>query len=921
MNLSKNFDQEEHDKVVIECFSHLWKHSVDFMFIMAVEENGEFSLYDNNPASRTVMGLDKDLPIHRYNIRETWSDEVVEGLYATYRKAIEARKPVSFDQFATTGDSPVYVNTLFVPIFDENGLPLFVCGVSRDVSQIKAAEQIAVSANEKLKEYTQALENINDDLDNKVKTRTQELEKTTTDLKVALEAKSSFVSRVSHEIRTPINAMLGLSNLLKKTQLNDIQQDYVEKILDAGNVLMGVVNDILDFSKIEAEKLHPECIRFNPETTIRKAINISNFKAYDKGLELALYMDPVMPRHLMGDPLRIQQVIINLLSNAVKFTEQGSISLEVTYDTDSARTPFLQIAVTDTGIGISAEQQERLFIPFNQADNSITRHYGGTGLGLMISKKLCELMGGTITVNSQPGKGSCFTVRIPLENERNRPDNITLPNRSVLVVDEHPISLRLISKMLSEAGYLVGSAGNAAQAIEMAKQASIEGTPYDTVLLDRGVTGETPIKSILSTLHKYQITTPPVIMLSAYEKLAAQDDPDMDLVKCFLEKPSTPGALFQAIESDPEFSLNEWAPQAGKAPSRTTNLSAYTLLLVDDNPINQQVAAGFLKDSGIQIDIAGNGEDALEKVRRTSYDIILMDLQMPKLDGISATRHIRTHLNQSVPIIALTAHTNETTIRECLENGMSAHLSKPLDADTLYRVITDYLEANPASTNHTAAAEKSVMINTDTKLLFSQLASIEALNVKEALERLYHSEELFLSLIRSFYERYSDSLLLTQSTRELSLSQLTDEIHSLKSNCAYIGAQELSSACTILEQKLRSGETQVNADPIIYDLRELISCLHPLFCTESEVQQNSEQEKVSLKTCLTTMNTQLAQSDFRVEQTLAQIKSQLSGDKKSSEAIEYIGALVEEVEFEQALEASEPLIASLSSTGTVVDGK
>ncbi|PJC86879.1 hybrid sensor histidine kinase/response regulator [Vibrio sp. HA2012] len=784
MNLSTVFDQKEHDNVIIECFSHLWQHSVDFMFIMAVEENGEFSLYDNNPASRAVMGIDPEQSIHRYNIRETWGDEVVEGLYITYQKAINARKPISADQFATTADGPIYVNTLFVPIFDDNDNPLFVCGVSRDVSQIKEAEQIAVSANAKLKEYSQALENINTELDNKVKRRTQELEKITTDLKVALEAKSSFVSHMSHEIRTPINAMLGLSKLLQTTRLDDTQQDYVHKILDAGHILMGVINDILDFSKIEAEKLQPECIHFDPKKMVMQASDICKIKADEKNLEFILHIDPSIPRSLMGDPLRIQQIIINLLSNAVKFTENGTVSLEAHYDPTIPGSAYLHMVVSDTGIGISQEQQQNLFTPFTQADSSITRNYGGTGLGLVISKKLCELMGGSLSVNSEPGQGSRFTIRLPLAP-----------------------------------------------------------------------------------------------------------------------------ALQTEIVDYPE-----------QAPSPMKDLSAYKLLLVDDNPINQQVAAGFLQDSGIQIDIADNGEAAIEKIRLNTYDIILMDLQMPKLDGISATRHIRTHFNMSIPIIALTAHANDSTIRECLKNGMNAHLSKPLDADKLYALLTEYLDAQPDILRKPVSIPERALGHSDCKPLIHKLSTIEGLDVTRALHTLHHADNLFLSLIQSFYNRYIDSSLLTQHTETLSRTQLTDEIHSLKSNSAYIGALDLSSRCAIVEQKLRTGEISVDVIPVIDQLKALITSLKPLLCTEREKQQNSEQKLMSLTSCLDTMSHQLAQSDFLVEQTLLNIKSQISDSSELSKSIAYISSLVEEVEFEKALEISKSIVTGFSNTGIVADG-
>ena len=778
MNLSHVYNKEEHDQTIIDCFLQMWRYSADLMFIMAVEEGDEFSLYDNNPASKAVMGLEKGSEIHRLNLRVQFGDEMAEQVYATYREVIINRTPVSIEQAGMRGDgSRIYFDTLFVPIFDLTGKAVFVCGVSRDITKIKDAETVALQANEKLLEYSVALESINQDLDRKVQERTKELEDAKRTVEEALEAKSSFVARMSHEIRTPINAVIGLSHLSLKTPLNMEQQDYINKILTSGEVLLSLVNDVLDFSKIEAGKMSIEVVPFSPRLIVEHAINMSSLKAKEKKLTLTVDISPTLPTMLLGDPLRIQQILVNLVSNAVKFTERGGICVRLYADIDS-RHFSLRCDVIDTGIGIAKAFSDQLFQSFQQADDSITREFGGTGLGLAISRQLCELMGGKIWVNSAVGQGSTFSFTVPLSVPANR-----------LAHDEHGIA------------------------------------------------------------------------------------------------------------------------EGHTAP----NLSQYHILLVEDNIINQKVILGYLGDTGIQVDVAENGEEAISKVNNKDYNLVFMDIQMPVMDGLTATRKIR-QLSHSkyhhLPIIAMTAHVSQEAKKQSASAGMNAHLDKPIKKADLYKILQKHLNVKEP---HGASQEARLELGNeaDSHLdLLSNLSAIDTLDVYEAVKNLGGKKDLYIDLVTAFYKKYQDVCLEKRSGDEF-----FSTLHSLKSNSAYIGAFTLSSYCLALENELHNEVAYSKIFPLLVGaFRELLDQLGiVLIPYASFIAANVKYvdfSDVELLKKLEEIIPFLKNSDFLVESHFDVLRQMVRGTKYAFD-IEHVIYDVQNIEFEMAYIKAAQLILEL----------
>ncbi|HDY7993982.1 TPA: response regulator [Vibrio vulnificus] len=875
-------DHEMHEKVVLDCFSKLWHHSVDFMFIMAVEPNGEFSLYENNPASKRIMGLNENTAIHRFNIRETWSDEVVEGLYETYRKAIAHGSPVSYEQYASLNGSSIFVDTLFVPIFDEIGNPRFVCGVSRDISKIKEAEKIAVEANVRLKEYTEALEGINSDLDEKVKKRTCELEKATQEIESVYRAKSAFLSRMSHEIRTPVNAIVGLASMMGKTKLTSAQQIYLEKISQASQFLAEVVNDTLDLSKLEAGKLEIEQVEFSPEKIMQEAVNIMALKAYDKNLDLAVNISINLPEILIGDPLRIKQITINLLSNAIKFTEKGYINLVVEYDHDNS---ILKWSVIDTGKGISDINKASLFKLFNQLEKSTSREYGGTALGLAMSQQLSYLMGGEVFVESVLGQGSCFSVKVPLSqsvrNKSNLYDGINNNTGNILLVDNSPASSLAIRDMLSEIGFDVDLCDDVTCALSKIQQSCIRKEPYNKIMIDMQMFSQKELYLLFDAFNGcYQGDE--LIKIDRLGRTLKNEN--RDSIDWILEKPLFLSSLISVCNNSVYNKSNTTISSSTNGLKRQFDWGGYSILVVDDNEINQQVIRGYLSDTGINIVSVMNGKDAIEYLNEREFDIVLMDINMPNMDGFETTSIIRRYFNDTeLPIVAVTAYSSEDVLEKVVSVGMSAHLSKPICGKKLYETLSSFL------TSYDIKQDDKI----DLQEGLDYFSYHNVLNIPLALQRLQGRRSLLLEVLDGFYHRYFNSDLVLKPF-DISDKHLFDECHSLKSSSSYIGAETLLSLC----QNVKPSENPLSIRrEINIELGHVLRSICEIGKSNFTVKMESSNEFLDY---INLLMEQLSQSNFSAKQTV-EILLQChfcSDDMKS--ILNDIYILIENVEFEDA---------------------
>ena len=772
-----------------------------------------------NKAGEQLLGDPRETFLGK-DVHDLFPKEEAEFFALKDRAVLESRQMVDVpEESVHTRLGTRLVHTMKIPILDVRGEPQYLLGISRDITEQKRAD-------EELQRHREHLEEM-------ILERTGELMVAKEQADAANQAKSDFLANMSHEIRTPMNAILGMSYLAMQSGLAPQQLHYVQRVHGAAESLLGIINDILDFSKIEAGRLDIETIEFNLGDVMDGLANLVGMSAEEKGLELLFVQPPNLPVALVGDPSCLGQVLLNLGYNAVKFTQRGEVVVGVHVVARDATSVDLRFEVRDTGIGMTPEQQGHLFQPFSQADASTSRRYGGTGLGLAISRQLVRLMGGEIEVDSTHGAGSRFhfTLRFGLQARRTEPQRVDaaeLRGRRVLIVDDNAAAREILSAMSSALGLRADTAVDGRDALSKVAIADATDEPYRVMLLDWKMPGIDGVEcaQLLARREGGRHPSPTVLMLTAFSR----DDALRRLDECkvavgaLLVKPVTPSTLYDAcgtvlgvpVQRERRSTLREEAMLANQQRLRGAHL-----LLVEDNVINREIALTMLNRAEIVAEVACDGQQALEMLERQRFDGVLMDCQMPILDGYAATRALRAQPRwRDLPVIAMTANAMVGDRDKALAAGMNDHIAKPIKVEEMFATLARWIRplvppvAAPAGTGEGEPRD-------------DPLSGLDGIDSRAGVAAMMGDSTLYLHLLRMFRDRERDFAQRFRAARARGdASAAMRMAHDLKSVTGSLAVCSVHEAAAKLERACLDGDDDARLETLLREVdRPLVPVL------------------------------------------------------------------------------------------------